>query len=277
MADDTSATIWSWLKDVCEAQNFANPGWVTPQDGFERLKGCVPEWILEDEHRFSWKVVSLLGLYGGLSFNLHAPQGLTYLNLCFTGADYSDRREEDQPENWEERLCCGHIYAGAQFTIDLCPGGAVALVSLNHCRQTTVANSFLDFLVSLKCWLDRCLPADREQYKTALRNMKTGPGGPSHASVAVVDVTFVAFHDFLLATAMAEEPKAKKPRDKSSFVCHSCGRKPEEGLRCCVSCGEENDFAHFCHDCCRSGSWCSKCDACFECCNLSHSPDVSAD
>jgi hypothetical protein len=29
------------------------------------LKGCVPEWILEDEHLFSWKVVSLLGLYGG--------------------------------------------------------------------------------------------------------------------------------------------------------------------------------------------------------------------
>jgi hypothetical protein len=38
MADDTS-TIWSWLKDVCEAQNFANPGWVTPQDGFERQRG----------------------------------------------------------------------------------------------------------------------------------------------------------------------------------------------------------------------------------------------
>ena len=32
---------------------------------FFRLKGCVPEWILEDEHLFSWKVVSLLGLYGG--------------------------------------------------------------------------------------------------------------------------------------------------------------------------------------------------------------------
>jgi hypothetical protein len=28
--------------------------------------------------------------------------------------------------------------------------------------RTTVANSLLDFLVSLKCWLDRCLPADRE-------------------------------------------------------------------------------------------------------------------
>ena len=40
--------------------------------------------------------------------------------------------------------------------------------------------------------------------------------------------------------------QAKKPRDKSSFVCHSCAKKPEEGLRCCVTCGEENEFAYFC-------------------------------
>ena len=50
---------------------------------------------------------------------------------------------------------------------------------------------------------------------------RTGPGGPSHASVAVVDVTFVAFHDFLLATAMAEEPKVPKSVKAKGICCVS--------------------------------------------------------
>ena len=31
------------------------------------------------------------------------------------------------------------------------------------------------------------------------------------------------------------------------------------------------------HDCCKSGSWCNKCNACFQCCDLSHSLAESAD
>jgi hypothetical protein len=37
--------------------------------------------------------------------------------------------------------------------------------------------------------------------------------------VAVVDVTFVAFHDFLLATAMAEEPKVPKSVKAKGICC----------------------------------------------------------
>lgn len=29
--------LWSWLQEVCEAQSFSNPGWVTPEDDFQRL------------------------------------------------------------------------------------------------------------------------------------------------------------------------------------------------------------------------------------------------
>ena len=50
-------------------------------DPFFRLKGCVPEWILEDEHRFSWKVVSLLGLYGGHGGVSHVMMEQLYVDI----------------------------------------------------------------------------------------------------------------------------------------------------------------------------------------------------
>ena len=138
---------------------------------FQRLRGCVPEWLVPDEHPFTWRVICKLGMYSELwvsqrssvlllillsslnrftkdiwddrasfdlrlrsklkvfflltlkrcesaeirpfeelSFNLHGSNSVTYLTLNFSGADYSQERKP--PDNWEERVSCGHIYAG---------------------------------------------------------------------------------------------------------------------------------------------------------------------
>ncbi|CAK8988395.1 unnamed protein product [Durusdinium trenchii] len=278
--------LWSWLQEVCEAQSFSNPGWVTPEDDFQRLRASVPEWLLEEDHRFAWRVVSLLGMYGELSFNLHAQtpsaesSGLTYLSLQFTGADYSV--ETDPPENWEQRLSCGHLFVGPQYTVDLIPGGAVSMVPLNDLKEIIVSKSLGDYLRSLKQWLEDCLKSlPRDQWKNAWKSMKTGIGGPSHSAYLVTG-SFISFPDYLLKTlppslqaareAALRKPKTKKKR-KRKFCCAGCDTEAaKETLRCCTYCGEENDCAYFCSDCCKGGCWCSVCGSCYQCCDLSHSP-----
>ena len=164
----------------------------------------MPEWLLEDEHAFAWRVVSLLGMYTGLSFNIHARDiaegpGITYFSLCFTGADYSQHPEEQQPDDWEERLSCGHIFVGPQYTVDLLRSGEVAMVSVENLKHIVVAESLCDFLMLLKLWLAEMLPKAEDLHKAAISRMKTGTGGPSHSAYLVEEgLRFTALPDFIL-------------------------------------------------------------------------------
>ena len=96
--------IWSF------AENVGKWGSTSKHIKTLGVKKMVPDW--QQKQKFGCCSKSL-GNLGKADQKISSGTCLwvdyATRNLCFTGADYSDRREEDQPENWEERLCCGPL------------------------------------------------------------------------------------------------------------------------------------------------------------------------
>lgn len=260
------ALLISWLRRVCAQQTFSNPGWLEPD--LERLKGCTPAWV--NENTFPWSVVSLLGYYNKILFNVHAPavSRFVYFGLQLTSS--------------EERISVGHIHCGPQYVVELLPDDAgVVLIELSNNSEECIVGSLLEFMQLVKLWVDSFLPRDDAAYDAGLAAMKEGSSGPSGSSFICQATSFVVLPDFL-RQRVPPAPKARLPpqtpppevkRPRTSATCYQCDKKATASeFKVCSYCGEANDCAWFCLDCANEeeGTWCNRCDACFQCCSLGH-------